>query len=166
MSTKIYNGIGKLPKGKRYGTPQEALEMKQVRHYGEKKIDPKVVEKYEHKEVLPETREKLLLRFAALKGSIRRNKGRYETTKQGDKAKAQYYDEWQKAVKEAEKLIVKLKKIEGKRDIEKAEKVKKIKAPKEKTGHSAWIIHVRKVMNDEGLTYREALKAASKTYKK
>ena len=114
MSTKIYNGIGDLPKGKRYGTPQEALEMKQVRRYGKLKIDPRIVDKIEKKEVIPETREKLLLKFAALKGSIRRNKGRYETTKQGDAAKAQYYDEWQKAVKEAEKIIVKLKKIEGK----------------------------------------------------
>ena len=169
MSTKIYNGIGDLPKGKRYGTPQEALEMKQVRRFGKLKLDPRVIEKYEKKEVIPETREKLLLRFSALKGSIRRNKGRYETTKQGDAAKAQYYDEWQKATKEAEKIIVKLKKIEGKREVEKAEKIKtkKVKVPpKEKTGHSNWISHVRSVMKEQGLTYNEARSIASKTYKK
>jgi len=168
MSTKIYNGIGDLPKGKRYGTPQEALEMKQVRRYGKLKIDPRIVAKIEKKEVVPETREKLLLRLAALKGLIRRNKGRYETTKQGEAAKAQYYEDWQKALTEAKKIISKLEKIEKKREVEKVEKINKkvVAKPKEKVGHSNWISHVKKVMEDKGISYREALSVASKTYKK
>lgn len=31
---------------------------------------------------------------------------------------------------------------------------------------SAWIDHVKKVAKDKGISYKEALKVASKTYKK
>ena len=164
--SKIYNGIGDLPKGKRYGTPQEALEMKQVRRYGKLKIDPRIVEKIEKKELIPETREKLLLKLAGLRGSINRNKGRYETTKD-ESAKAKYYEVWQESIKEAEKVIKKLKKIEQERDKDKVtKKAKKEKVVKQKTGHSNWIAHVRQVAKDENISYKEALSVASKTYKK
>lgn len=168
--SKIYNGIDTLPKGKRYATPQEALEMKQVRRYGRLKIDPRIVDKHEKKEIIPETREKLLLKLAGLRGAINRNKGRYETTKD-ESAKAKYYEVWQESVKEAEKVIKKLKKIEQDREKDKKIKVEK-KAKKEKVikkakvGHSGWIEHVRKTSKEEGISYREALSVASKTYKK
>lgn len=158
--SKIYNGIDKLPKGKRYATPKEALEMKQVRRYGKLKIDPKIVEKHEKKEVLPETREKLLLKLAGLRGAINRNKGRYETTKD-EGAKAKYYEVWQESIKEAEKVIKKLKQLEKVK-----EKVKENEKEKSTSTRSKWIDHVRKTAKDEGISYREALSVASKTYKK
>jgi hypothetical protein len=42
---KKYCGIGKLPKGMEYGTPEYCLTSNQVRYYGEYAIDKKLLEK-------------------------------------------------------------------------------------------------------------------------
>ena len=116
--TDIYCGVGKIPKGNRIGTMQECAEKKQVRMYGIKKIDPKTLDLLKQKDILPETREKLILMMSSLRGAIRRNKGRYETTKDA-KLKPEYYKIWQKAEKDLVKVVSKLKKIEERRDAEK-----------------------------------------------
>jgi hypothetical protein len=107
----IYCGIGKPPKGKQLGTMRQCAEHGQVRLYGIKKIDPKTLDLVKQKGIMPESQDKLRLLVAELRGTIRRNKGRYETTKD-TAAKNEYYKVWQKAEKELEKAIAKYKAIE------------------------------------------------------
>ena len=40
--SKIYCGIGKVPKGSKRGSMKECVESGQIRYYGIKKIDPKL----------------------------------------------------------------------------------------------------------------------------
>lgn len=46
MTDKIHCGIGPIPKNHRLGTMQECLEKNQVRYYGIKKIDPKLLKSH------------------------------------------------------------------------------------------------------------------------
>jgi len=69
-----YSGIGDIPNGHRRANMKEALEQRQVRLYGLKKVDPKTLEANQNKETIPETREKLILRMVTLKAAINRNK--------------------------------------------------------------------------------------------
>ncbi|CDI70062.1 hypothetical protein [Zamilon virus] len=40
----MYCGIGKIPKGKKAGTPEQCLKANQVRMYGRYSVDPKLLE--------------------------------------------------------------------------------------------------------------------------
>ena len=116
--TAVYCGIGKIPKGHRRASLRECAEKGQIRYYGIKKIDPKSIYLSKQKDVIPESREKLLTKMTALRGTIRRNKGRYEGSK--DKtAKEEYYKVWQAAEKDLVKVLAKLRKIEAARDVAK-----------------------------------------------
>lgn len=44
MSSKIYCGISEVPKGKKRGSMQECAEKNQIRYYGEKKVDKKIID--------------------------------------------------------------------------------------------------------------------------
>ena len=107
----IYCGIGKIPKGQKMGTMRECAEKGQVRYYGIKKIDTKTLSIVKNKDVVPETKEKLILSMVSLRGIIKRNKGRYEGAKE-KKAADEYHKIWQDAEKKLAKVIAKLKKIE------------------------------------------------------
>jgi hypothetical protein len=108
--TTIYCGIAKIPKGSRLGTMRECAEKHQVRYYGKNKIDPKTIQLATDKKVIPETREKLILKLSGLRGTINRNKGRYEGSKD-PKAKLEYYKIWKDAEKELIKVSNKIKKL-------------------------------------------------------
>ena len=133
MAEKIYSGIGPLPKGHRLATPKEAIEKKQVRLYGLRKIDQHTIDAAKKVGNIPETREKLLLRLVTLRGTISRHKGRYEKTKD-ETIKKDSYKLWQDAEKELKKIVPKLQKIEQKKEAAKPKpKVvakEKTKAPK------------------------------------
>ena len=127
----IYCGIDDVPKGKRRGSMRECAEKKQVRYYGKYKVDNIALEAAKNKDVIPETREKLLLELAALRGSIRRHKGRCETSKNKD-IKEESCKIWKKSEDRLKKIIPKLQKVEKARE---AKKVKKsIKKPVEYEG--------------------------------
>ena len=114
--SNIYCGASSLPKNHRYGTMKECAKSGQIRYYGLKKVDPKSIKA--SKKVDLNTRESLLIKFATLKGTIRKNKGRYETTKD-KKAKEEYYKVWKDAEKDIIVISEKLKKIESIREAEK-----------------------------------------------
>src|SRR5438046_2750865 len=95
--SKVYCGVNtKVPKDHKRGTMRECAEKGQIRYYGIKKIDPKTMELAKKKDVIPETREKLITMMVALRGTIRRNKGRYEGAKDSN-AKDEYHKVWKKA---------------------------------------------------------------------
>jgi hypothetical protein len=112
--SKIFCGAGKMPKTSRVGTSTECAEKNQIRYYGLNKVDPKTIERTKKKEHVPDTREKLFKLMFKLKGTIGRNKGRYEGAKD-EKAKAEYYKLWQDAEKELKVVMPKLEKVEAER---------------------------------------------------
>jgi len=103
-----------MPKTSRVGTSTECAEKNQIRYYGLNKVDPKTIERTKKKEHVPDTREKLFKLMFKLKGTIGRNKGRYEGAKD-EKAKAEYYKLWQDAEKELKVVMPKLEKVEAER---------------------------------------------------
>jgi hypothetical protein len=125
--SNIFCGIGKMPKGQKRGNMRECAEKGQIRYYGIKKIDPKTLELAKSKDVLPETREKLILKMVSLRGTIKRNKGRCEESKDGN-AKDEYCKIWKKAEDDLEKVLKRLKKIEGEREQMKQKESKKSKS--------------------------------------
>lgn len=115
-SFKPYCGFEDVPKGHRKGTMKECVEKKQIRLFGLHKIDPKTVKNFRLKlkqgKVLPETREKLLLLLANLKGRRRTISVRAEKTK--DKLVSQQYkDELKNVESRISHIIPKLQKIEN-----------------------------------------------------
>jgi hypothetical protein len=58
---QMYCGIGKVPKGKVIGTPEYCIQTNQVRYYGLKKIDKKLLDKIKGPKIDP-MRERLKLR--------------------------------------------------------------------------------------------------------
>src|SRR5438105_1319796 len=130
--SNVYCGVGKMPKGQKRGTMRECAEKGQIRYYGIKKIDPKKIQLAKKKDIIPESREKLILKMTTLRGTIKRNKGRYEGSK--DKAaKAAYYKEWQDAEKDLVKVAAKLKKIEKSRELVKQQALKETNKAKSKS---------------------------------
>ena len=108
---------------------KECSEKKQVRLYGINKIDKNIIKLANDKDVIPDTREKLILKMSALRGTIRTNKGRYETTKNED-IRPEYYKIWKKAEEDLIKVSKKLEKLEGKKIVKKVQK-KEIEKHKE-----------------------------------
>jgi hypothetical protein len=130
--SNIFCGIGKMPKKSRRGTMQECAEKGQVRYYGIKKVDKKALEFAKDKNTVPETREALIKLASKLKGLIRRNKTRCETTKNMDE-KDNYCKIWKDAEKKLRVVAAKYKKLMEKREKEtQAQKAKSKKAKKKK----------------------------------
>lgn len=70
MSEK-FCGIGKIPKGYKRGTMKDCLEKKQVRYYGLKKVDPKLVEHIlTTKGGKPKNRDKLVIELVGKRGTL------------------------------------------------------------------------------------------------
>jgi len=44
MSSKIFCDVGEIPKGKKRGSMVECAEKGQIKYYGEKKVDKKIIE--------------------------------------------------------------------------------------------------------------------------
>jgi len=91
--SKIFCGIGEIPKGKRRGTMQECVDAKQIRYYGEKKITSQLLKKAvdsKTKTVLKksdikkeqkneqleykEYKQKLMLKYMEVSGKIKNTK--------------------------------------------------------------------------------------------
>jgi hypothetical protein len=129
---KPYCGCDKNPRGYRKGTIAECAEKKQIRLYGLNKIDPKTLQKIKpprkgtKSAYIPETREKLLLLLASLRGKYRTIKVRAENKKDKVLAK-RYKDELIEVEDKIRKVIPKLQKIENARARVKTQPKKVIK---------------------------------------
>jgi hypothetical protein len=73
--SKIYCGIGEVPKGYRRCTPKEASELKQVRYYGLHEISERIANEYKGLSSVPYHKEKKLHRMV---GGLRGTKSKYE----------------------------------------------------------------------------------------
>ena len=72
MSDDIFCGVGKVPSGKRRGTMKECFEKKQVRYWGVKKIDSRILSDYNKSDAIAETKLKLVVDAAKIKGRLKR----------------------------------------------------------------------------------------------
>lgn len=70
MSKKIYCGIDKVPKTHKLGSMKECAEKKQVRYFGVKKIDPKLLEAVKKGSKNKESRDKLAIKMVGLRGKV------------------------------------------------------------------------------------------------
>ncbi len=67
---KIYCSIGPVPSGHKLGTMKECADKKQVRYWGVKKIDPKMLEASKKGSVKRESRDRIAVKMIGLRGKI------------------------------------------------------------------------------------------------
>ncbi len=110
--SKIYCGIGEVPKGMKKGTMKECMELGQVRLYGLYKIDSKIVSKKSK----PSAKEKKMTKNE-VKALVFKFKGRItrieeELKEATGKEKTQLEKDLKEAHKEKERYIMIFKKME------------------------------------------------------
>ena len=123
MSTKIYCGIGIVPKGSKMGNAKECAKKKQIRYYGAQKVDGKILDlalgnvgkdiRQDHTKQMTKYVKMLALiknekrRLAAEKKPENKKKIEQNIKDIEKKAKAQYeiYNELNEKVKKLDKMI-------------------------------------------------------------
>lgn len=106
MSKKVYCSVGPVPKNHKLGTMKECAEKKQVRYYGIKKIDPKLLEAVKKGSVKAESRDKLMIQLARLgnkANKLKKDMAIEKDQRKKDKMKA-----------ELDKILVELKEVREK----------------------------------------------------
>ena len=110
--SKIYCGIGKMPKNYKIGNMKECAETGQVRLYGLKKIDPRILEAAKKNRKGRESRDSIILKIATLRGKIRGMNKKIDFEK-NKKTKQTLNNDLQKLKEDLSVETKKLKKIEG-----------------------------------------------------
>ena len=105
---KVFCGITQpIPKGYKLGSMKDCLDMKQVRYYGLKKIDSKLIESVNEKK---DSKKDLNDKIAALKGKIHKLKKDIDSSKNTTEKK-KLIESFSITRKELIELDQKLKKI-------------------------------------------------------
>jgi hypothetical protein len=111
---KVYCSVGTIPKGQRLGTMKECADLKQIRYYGVKKIDPKLLEAIKKNSVKKESRDKLAIDMARLRGRVSGISKKISGEKDKDK-KAKLQEDLEKAKNELAIAIKKFKQADDAR---------------------------------------------------
>lgn len=122
-----YCGIGDVPKGSKRGSMKECVEMGQVRYYGIKMIDSKLLEASKKSKNIMQDRKMLINRKIKLTAQIK---------KLVDKAKIEKNKGIQSEMKdEARSLLISLKKVKDKLAIidKEVDKIRTRESKKEKS---------------------------------
>jgi tRNA nucleotidyltransferase/poly(A) polymerase len=106
--SKAYCGIGNVPKGQKRGSMKECATSGQVRYYGLKKIDSKLVEFAKQSKKGSAKRNTIIEAKATIKGKINAITKKFKAEK--DLAKKKLLNEQYK------KLVVELKKLNAQLD--------------------------------------------------
>jgi hypothetical protein len=104
---KVFCGITQPPKGHKIGSMKECLEKKQVRYYGIKKIDSRLVDSVNDNKA---SKLEIISKMASLRGRLDRLKKDVETTKNTNDKKKMIED-YQMYRKEILMLNEKLQKM-------------------------------------------------------
>jgi len=108
---KIYCGIGDLDsKKQRMGSMKECLDLKQIRYYGVKKVDSKLIDSVKPNK---ETEKTLIIKIAGLRGRISKMKRDFANTKKIEEKK-QIINDVEKIQKEILMLNEKILKLQKK----------------------------------------------------
>lgn len=115
MSDKIFCGAGKVPKGQTRGSMKQCVEKNQVRYWGVKKVDPKLLEKRGKKSKSASvTRDKIAIKMVGLRGKV--SKLSKQLAEEKDKKKqAKIKKELDKAKQEFKETAELFKQLEKKR---------------------------------------------------
>jgi len=131
MPKKAYCGIGTMTKQHRRGSMKECAEQGQIRFYGLKKIDSKLVESVK-KGSKKTTGPSLMSQLGTIRGKILKFKKDYKYEK--DKAKKEEIKETiRKLVKESEQITKQMNKAGGKRGSKRVSKKTSRKATRKTT---------------------------------
>jgi hypothetical protein len=109
-----------LPKGKQRGNMQDCTKKGQIRYCGVYKADPKTINAGKNIDITPSSIGDLQIKFAGLRGTLNRNKSRYETLttnsfmttdekKEIERKRDEYFKLWKKAEKDIKPVTKKLK---------------------------------------------------------
>ena len=116
MSDKIFCGAGKVPKGQTRGTMKQCVDKNQIRYWGVKKVDPKLLESRGKKKSKGSklTRDKVAIKMVGLKGKV--TKLTKQLAEEKDKKKQdQIKKELEKAKKEFKEVAELFNTFEKKR---------------------------------------------------
>ena len=69
--SKIYCGVGKIPKGHKLGSMKQCVDKNQIRYWGIKKIDPKLLTLAKKVGQGGESLDKLYIKLVTLRGRIK-----------------------------------------------------------------------------------------------
>jgi hypothetical protein len=124
--SKPYCGINKVPNEKHRGSVKECLETSQVRYYGSKKVDKRIVDGIKGVRFKKLNTTQLYAKRGTLSGKIKKLKEKLLDTKISA-------PEREKTKQEGKKLVIELKEIQGllKMGVNKPDEIKKPK-PKKK----------------------------------
>ncbi|AYV84102.1 MAG: hypothetical protein Hyperionvirus17_22 [Hyperionvirus sp.] len=106
----IFCGIKKVPKGSRLGSMKECAEKKQVRYYGVKKIDAKLLEVAKGTKKDPNSRSNLQKEISKQKGIEKRLRGKLLASK-GPEKKAAVKAELQAVIDKLNEIVRKYNKL-------------------------------------------------------
>jgi hypothetical protein len=112
--TNIYCGIKKVPSNSRLGTMKECAEKKQIKYYGVKKIDNKLLEIAIGAKKDKNTRENALKEVFKLKGRVKNLEGKLQVTKDKE-AKEEIKKDIEKIKKDIVKWNVKIEELSKKK---------------------------------------------------
>lgn len=75
MSKDIFCGVGKIPKGSKLGSMKQCADKKQIRYWGEKKVDARILESIKNpkkgsKKGSRESRDKVALQVVQLRARV------------------------------------------------------------------------------------------------
>ncbi len=87
MSSKVYCSIGNVPKNKKRGSMKECIEKKQIRYYGIKKVDSKLVASVLKSKKNQNNIEKIKLKEITLSARLKKIKTEYD--KENKRSKSQ-----------------------------------------------------------------------------
>ena len=105
-----YCGVGKIPKDKRRGNMKECAEQGQVRYFGLKKIDQRLIDHAKTSKKSSVSKRTVVSKWSTLKARRKRLDGEIESTKDKTK-KEQLKAEYKKVNEEYKKAELEMKKI-------------------------------------------------------
>ena len=122
----IYCGIENLPKGKTRGSMKECIEKNQVRYWGLKKIDSKLIASMSTSKNIPSTRRKLIEKAVIIDAKIKNLIKKLKFSKNiNESDKEKIGNDIKKLKEQRKKIKDELKKKESENDKDKSKKKSK-----------------------------------------
>jgi hypothetical protein len=114
--SKVYCGIGKCPKGARYGSMKECADQKQIRRFGAYKVDSRILNAKSEDANNEVKRKEAMMKIALLRGKINKitKDMVYERDPQKKKEMIKQLAQHKKDLRETTTVFSKLEKLRKK----------------------------------------------------
>lgn len=114
MPNKIYCGAGKVPKGQSRGSMKQCIDKNQIRYWGVKKVDSRLLETRGKKKGSKVTRDKLAVKMIGLRGKVSKL-SKMVAEEKDKKKKTRLSRDLQKAKTEFKEVAAMFNKLDKKR---------------------------------------------------